>query len=63
MSFMSFPRSGNLGPAPSNHGCGALPALVSTAVDGLFSDQADQTPAVWAGYTSTSLGTIAQATR
>jgi hypothetical protein len=38
-------------------------ALVDAAVDGLFSDQADQTLAVWAGYTSTSLGTIAQATR
>lgn len=38
-------------------------ALVDAGVDGLFSDQPDQTLAVCAGYTSTSLGRIAQATR
>lgn len=37
-------------------------ALVAAGVDGLFSDQPDQTLAVCAGYTSTSFGTIAQAT-
>jgi glycerophosphoryl diester phosphodiesterase len=39
-------------------------ALVDAGVDGLFSDQPDQTLAVCAGaYTSTSFGTITQATR
>ena len=38
-------------------------ALVDAGVDGLFSDQPDQTLAVCAGYTSTSFGTINQATR
>lgn len=42
---------------------GRIRALVDAGVDGLFSDQPDQTLAVCAGYTSTSLGTIAQATR
>jgi glycerophosphoryl diester phosphodiesterase len=38
-------------------------ALVDAGVDGLFSDQPDQTLAVCSAYTSTSLGTISQATR
>jgi glycerophosphoryl diester phosphodiesterase len=39
-------------------------ALADAGVDGLFSDQPDQTLAVCAGaYTSTSFGTITQATR
>ncbi|QIG44183.1 glycerophosphodiester phosphodiesterase [Nocardioides anomalus] len=45
---------------------GRVQALVEAGVDGLFSDQPDQTLAVcaaYAGSTSTSLGTIAQAAR
>jgi glycerophosphoryl diester phosphodiesterase len=42
---------------------GRVRALVDAGVDGLFSDQPDQTLAVIDGYTSTSRGTIAQATR
>lgn len=38
-------------------------ALVDAGVDGLFSDQPDQTLAVCAGYTSVSRGMTAQATR
>jgi glycerophosphoryl diester phosphodiesterase len=42
---------------------GRVRALLEAGVDGLFSDQPDQTLAVCDGYTSTSFGTIAQATR
>ncbi len=38
-------------------------ALVDAGVDGIFSDQPDQTLAVCAGYTSVSRGMTAQATR